>query len=317
MWYVDCYNRNTNTGYGVTISELDHQRHEATRIMARTATYDTGKRLWTFNSGREMWFDPDTGDLIRSVVFDEKPVPYYIEDPALMVLIDQKPNTLSFFELHQIVDYFQSDGNPKVLCYATRYYGLLADTLWPLIILAIAVPLSVSGMRRSPVLGALKSFGLFLFYYLLTTIATALGSNGYLDPMLAAWIPNCAMIGLATILFVRMRSGRGTAVRCGQITGKTAEASGRNLRILIRFQLAKIITPPDDQKTYERKKTSPSSSFPCPAGLEKAELRQPGLAFRDSEPEPGFSRPAGTGLFLTRSGWLPTGGSRFHEANRN
>jgi lipopolysaccharide export system permease protein len=86
-----------------------------------------------------------------------------------------------------------------------RYYGLLADTLGPLIILAIAVPFAVSGVRVSPVVGVSKSIGLFFAYYLLTTLASMLGGKGYMDPLWAACLPNLAMIGIGAYLFGRMR----------------------------------------------------------------------------------------------------------------
>ena len=64
-----------------------------------------------------------------------------------------------------------------------------------LIILAIAIPFAVSGVRVSPAVGVSKSIGLFLLYYLLSSFATMLGGNGYMDPFWAAWLPNL-LLGL-------------------------------------------------------------------------------------------------------------------------
>lgn len=205
MWYINRYSRIAQKAYGVTVSELDGRRREKTRLMAREATYDPEKRQWSFRDGREVWFDIEAGEVMRSVAFKEKTVPHFNEDPKLMLLIDRKPGDLSFFELQRIVDYFQAEDNPKVTRYAVRYYGLLADTLGPLIILAIAVPFAVSGVRVSPVVGVSKSIGLFFVYYLLTNAASLLGGRGYMDPLWAACLPNLAMIGVGAYLFGRMR----------------------------------------------------------------------------------------------------------------
>lgn len=205
MWYINRYSRFAQKAYGVTVSELDKSRREKTRIMAREATYDGVRKNWTFRDGREVWFDVEAGEVMRSVVFKEKTVLYFNEDPSLMLLIDRKPSELSFFELQRIVDYFSAEDNPKVLRYAVRYYGLLADTLGPLIILAIAIPFAVSGVRVSPVVGVSKSIGLFFVYYLLSNSASLLGGKGYIDPVWAACLPNLAMIGIGTYLFGRMR----------------------------------------------------------------------------------------------------------------
>ena len=43
---------------------------------------------------------------------------------------------------------------PKLATYAVRYYGLIADVLGPLIVIAIAIPFAVSGVRVNPAVGA-------------------------------------------------------------------------------------------------------------------------------------------------------------------
>lgn len=205
MWYINRYSRFARKAYGVTVSELDRDRRERTRLMAREATYDPQLRRWTLRDGREMWFDAELGELMRSVTFQEKTFPHLNEDPQLMLLIDRKPSTLSFFELRRIVEYFSLEDSPKVTPYAVRYYSLIADTLGPLIILAIAIPFAVAGVRVNPAVGVSKSIGLFFLYYLLTTLAAMFGGKGYLDPLWAALMPNLAMIGLAAFFFGRMR----------------------------------------------------------------------------------------------------------------
>lgn len=205
MWYINRYSRYTEKAYGVTVSELDHKRREKTRILAREGVYDATTHSWTFRDGRETWFDAELGEVMRTVTFAEKRVPHFNEDPALMLLIDRKPQHLSFNELARITDYFALDNNPKIVPYEVRYYGVLCDTLGPLIIIAIAIPFAVSGVRVSPAVGVSKSIGLFLLYYLLSTMATALGARSIIEPMWAALLPNLAMIGLAAYSFGRMR----------------------------------------------------------------------------------------------------------------
>lgn len=205
MWYINRYSRYTEKAYGVTVSELDHKRREKTRILAREGMYDPISRSWSFRDGREIWFDPELGEVMRTVAFQEKRVPHFNEDPTLMLLIDRKPQHLSFNELARITDYFALENNPKIVPYEVRYYGVLCDTLGPLIIIAIAIPFAVSGVRTSPAVGVSKSIGLFLLYYLLSTMATMLGARSIVEPMWAALLPNLTMIGLAAYLFGRMR----------------------------------------------------------------------------------------------------------------
>ena len=205
MWFINRYSRYTLKAYGVTVSELDAKRREKTRLLAREGEYDAGRRAWVFHDGRETWFDPELGEIMRTVTFTEKVALYFDEDPTLMLLIDRPPGDLSLNELGRITDYFSSENNPKVVPYEVRYYGVLCDTIGPLIIIAMAIPFAMSGVRVSPAVGVSKSIGLFALYYFLTTLATVLGGGGYLEPMWAAVMPNLVMTGLAAYFFGRMR----------------------------------------------------------------------------------------------------------------
>jgi len=103
------------------------------------------------------------------------------------------------------MDYFSTDNNPKGVPYAVRFYGLIADILVPLIVIAIAIPFAVSGVRVNPAVGVSKSMGLFFLYYGLLRVAELLATKEVLDPELAAWLPNIGMTGVAVFLFYRLR----------------------------------------------------------------------------------------------------------------
>jgi len=205
MWIMNRYNRYAFRGYGVTVSELDLQRREKLRIYGAQAKYDPAEGTWTFYDGRETMFDTTTGDVITSRPFAERAFPYFKEDPALMTVFDVKPKDLSFFQLQRIIDYFRVEENPKVTIYAVRYYSLIADTLVPLIVIALAIPFAVSGVRVNPAVGVSKSLGLFLAYYVLLQIGNALGMRGTIDPVTAACLPSAAMLAVGAWLTMRMR----------------------------------------------------------------------------------------------------------------
>ncbi len=152
-----------------------------------------------------MGFDPETGINTSSTPFAERFFPQFREDPQLMMLIDRRPIDLSFNELRQLVDYLSLENNSKSIPYAVRYYGLIADVLVPLIVIAIAIPFAVSGVRVNPAVGVSKSIGLFMLYYALLQAAAFVATRGLVDPEVAAWLPNIGMIGLAGVLFYRLR----------------------------------------------------------------------------------------------------------------
>jgi lipopolysaccharide export system permease protein len=191
------------------VTELDARRRAVSRVCAREGWYDGKLRGWMFVDGRVLTFDPDKdpqmGETMSSQPFSERFYPRYQEDPRLMMLIDRRPIELSFNELGQMVDYFTAENNAKAIPYANRYFGLIADVLSPLILIAIAIPFAVTGVRVNPVVGVSKSIGLFFVYFILKSVAEALATKQLVDPSVAAWLPDIGMTALAALLFIRLR----------------------------------------------------------------------------------------------------------------
>jgi len=205
MWYFNRYNQTTGAGYGAAVVEMDAEHRERTRIVAREARRDPVLGVWTFTDGREIWIDPDTGDVMRTTPFASKTMGHYREDPALMNVFDVKPEDLSIFELARIVRHYEAEENPKASIYATRYYGVMAEALGPLIIIAIAVPFAVAGVRVNPAVGVCKALGLFVLYFLVLKVAAALGARGVIEPLWAAALPNGVVLALGLFYFSRVR----------------------------------------------------------------------------------------------------------------
>ncbi|ACB75304.1 LptF/LptG family permease [Opitutus terrae] len=204
MWFFNRYSKWTQKAYGVTVSIMDEHRRELQRIVAEQAWFEA-ERGWTFRNGRELTFRPDTGELESTVPFTERVEAQFREDPKLMLLIDRKPTDLSLPQLRRLIDYYAIEENPKGTPYAVRYFGLVADTLAPLIVIAIAIPFAVTGVRVNAAIGVSKSIGLFMLYYIFSNIASALAAKQLVDPMTAAWVPNIGMALVAGWFFVRLR----------------------------------------------------------------------------------------------------------------
>ena len=205
MWFFNRYSRFTQRAYGAYVTEMDVRRREVMRVAAAEAWYDAGRGGWVFSNGREMTFDPERGENVASVPFTERFFPRFREDPGLMLLIDRRPIDLSFTELRELIDYFARENNPKGVPYAVRYYGLIADILGPLIVIAIAIPFAVTGVRVNPAVGVSKSIGLFFLYFVFKSLAESLATKQLIDPVLAAWLPDMGMAALAALLFARLR----------------------------------------------------------------------------------------------------------------
>ncbi len=205
MWFFNRYSRYTRKAYGTSVSVLDHARHETTRLLAAEARRDDEHGGWIFSRGRELTFSPETGELMKSEPFAEQHRSDFNEDPDLMLLVGRPPSDLSFFELRRLVDYLERVQNPKAVRYAVRYFSLLAATFSPLIVIAIAIPFAITGVRVNPAVGVSKSIGLFFLYYILDNIASSLATKQLIAPEFAAWLPNSVLALIALWLFARLR----------------------------------------------------------------------------------------------------------------
>jgi lipopolysaccharide export system permease protein len=204
IWMLNRYSRSTGRAYGVSVSELDAQRRERQRLVAAEAFPDPARGGWTFLRGRELHFNVDTGEELPDTPFAEQHE-NFSEDPQLMLLTERREVDLSFFQLRRVVDYYAAQKNPKGISFAVRYYGLIADTLGPLVAIAIAIPFAVTGVRVNAAVGVSKSLGLFCLYFLFTQIAGSLAIKQLVDPVTAAWLPNLGIAALAAWLILRLR----------------------------------------------------------------------------------------------------------------
>ncbi|MEZ5275814.1 MAG: LptF/LptG family permease [Opitutaceae bacterium] len=204
LWYINRFSEYSFRAYGLTMSEMDSSRREVRRIMASEGYFDEVDGVWVFLKGRDIGFDPETGDVIRPVAFERLTLPADRDDPRTMLLLGEDAKDLSFFELRSIMQTLTPEENPKLLSHAVYYHQMLAETMRCLLMVGLAIPFAVTGVRTNPAVGVSKSMGLFLVYYLLTVVSTTVAERGLVDPLLAAWFPNLIMLTVALWLMRKL-----------------------------------------------------------------------------------------------------------------
>lgn len=203
LWFINRFNEFNYRAFGITISELNEDRVEFRRLVANEGYFEAELGSWRFVNGRIFDFDSETGDPIRSVRFDSESVPAYTENPDLMKFMEKRPKDLSFYELHTILATLDAEADPRVGAYAVAYYGMLLNPLSCLIVVGLAIPFAVAGVRSNPMVGVSKAMGLFFAYYLLVQVSQILG-QGRIDPLYAAALPN--LIALVLGIYFQYRS---------------------------------------------------------------------------------------------------------------
>ena len=95
----------------------------------------------------------------------------------------------------------QSRAKSSVLKYEVRLYNIWLSPLICVIVVAIAIPFSVAGVRTNPMVGVSKTVAMFFTYYIIDNIFSALGGAGYMPPFIAAFAPAAIMFVFALSLY--------------------------------------------------------------------------------------------------------------------
>lgn len=205
LWFINRFSERAWLGLGVNVHTRDASGEELSRISAKEAYFDDTRGFWVFKDGRELLMDPVTGDPLRALSFEEKTFEGFDEDPGLMLALHKAPKELSLFELQRIIDTVKPEENPSVHGYLVRYFSLFAAPFSCLVVVGIAVPFAVSGVRTNPMIGVSKAMGFFALFYVLISVASILGERQIIPALIAAWIPNLVMLGMSVRLFAKAR----------------------------------------------------------------------------------------------------------------
>lgn len=205
LWFMNRFSERAWMGFGVNVHTRTADGVEILRVSAEEGYFDETQGCWVFLRGRELQIDPTTGDELRLLKFEEKAYPEYTEEPDLMLAMHKKANELSLLELREIIETVPPEENPAVHAYQTRYFSLLAAPFSCLVLVGIAVPFAVSGVRTNPMIGISKCLGYFAVFYVLITISSILGERNLISAWMAAWLPNFAMLLISLRLYFKSR----------------------------------------------------------------------------------------------------------------
>ncbi|MBC2596425.1 LptF/LptG family permease [Ruficoccus amylovorans] len=201
MWFMNNFSEYSYEGFGINVYQHDAYGRETGRVMAREGYFDDVDNHWVFIDGRDQKIDPASGEVYFSRPFEKKAYPDFTEDPVLMKTLSKKPQDLSYFELEMLLDKIPVESNPKMKSYEIRLMNILASPFRCLVVVGIAIPFAVAGVRTNPLVGVSKSVGLFVLYYVISSISRLLGEQELIPLAISAWLPLVLMLGLSVHLF--------------------------------------------------------------------------------------------------------------------
>jgi lipopolysaccharide export system permease protein len=198
IWGINQFSGYTGRGFGINIHQNDENGLPVEAWLARYAEYNFEKKQWMLEDGRHLVFKE--GRLREEPKFQKLVHPQLTEDPRLMLAMGKKPHNLSIYEIKGVLDQVGADTSRRMASYSVQYHYVLASPFCCLIVIGLAVPFAVTGVRVNPMVGVSKSLVLFAVYYLVSNVCALLGAQQNLSPMFAAWLPNLLMFALAVWL---------------------------------------------------------------------------------------------------------------------
>lgn len=128
------------------------------------------------------------------------------KNPLQLALRDKLPEEMSRVQLKEQIQKMELSRQPKDTSYnryVLMYHEKLAIPFTCFVFGMLGMPLGVRPQRTSPSVGLGISLIFILFYYVLMTVAHALGENSVLPAGFAAWLPNVVFGILGIRLVVR------------------------------------------------------------------------------------------------------------------
>ncbi|MCD8283773.1 MAG: LptF/LptG family permease [Opitutae bacterium] len=200
-WLISRFSPYTGTGYGINIYNFEKGDKPAHALYAEFGEFDEKTHTWTLHNGREIFYEKGISVPTSQPAFDKKVVSGFTENPRLMSLVGKKPGDLSIPEIREILQEIGvKENSSRIAEYSVRYNSILASPFCCLIVVGIAIPFAVAGVRTNPMVGVSKSIGLFAVYFVLTNVFNALGTKQILPPVAAAWAPNVLLLAYAAWL---------------------------------------------------------------------------------------------------------------------
>lgn len=204
FWMVERYDRTSGVSEGISVQEMipgEDGEGFLRVIYAREGHFDEDSGEWLLRHASEGLVDVRTGEMGNRQPHEELRLAAPLETPEMMLLLARRTKDLTLLQLEKVRRYLRQTNDPQITTYDVQYHSTWAGTFRALIVVAIAIPFSITGVRRNAMIGVTKSVGLFIFYFLLENLCALLGERGIFPVAVVVWIPSFIMLGIGGWFF--------------------------------------------------------------------------------------------------------------------
>ena len=212
LWRIGAFNRVSGDMISVT---LDWQLEDGgrRRLTAESAAYTNA--IWVLQDVKELIYPPNSqlqsfrGETNRLELAELSETPALINSEIkFSELSNVRAAKRPRLSLREILDYrrLHPKLNPRDRAkLETQFQGRLAEPWKCLVVVLIAIPFGAPSGRRNVFVGVASSIFIGFAYFILASLALALGTGQYLPPWVAAWLPNAVFTAVAAVLIRRLR----------------------------------------------------------------------------------------------------------------
>jgi lipopolysaccharide export system permease protein len=185
LLYAEGFDSETNTLSKVYFQDFEGEQLH-TIVEAKEARWMKDK--WVFIDGKYYYFPTENQPVVTGT-FSEYSIKSMNRTPKQIVLSSKNEEEMSAFELSELIKVYIQEGQ-EVAKLLVKFHQRFAIPLSCLVFAILGAPLGVQPNRS----GSFMGFGLsiigILVYYVVLTMAGAIGQAGYISPILGAWLPN-------------------------------------------------------------------------------------------------------------------------------
>jgi lipopolysaccharide export LptBFGC system permease protein LptF len=171
-------------------------------LRADYATWDG--RQWNTNKLDTVGMSTSGISFVQSV----SPLPLK-QEPSDLVMAQPDPEVLSLVQLKEYRAHLKEDGI-KSVSLETQFHSRISFTMAPLIMTMLVLPFGLRFPRAGGIARGISiGIVLGLFYWAVHSAMTNAGISGYINPVLAAWSTDIAMLCAAVFLMINRRKTYG------------------------------------------------------------------------------------------------------------
>lgn len=193
--YFNRYDNRSRMGYRFSLEHFDGKKL-VSRLTAKSIKYDSLYH-WTlidymirdFEGMREYITQGSRKDTILSIV------------PSDFLISPNDNETMSTPELQRYIKRQKQRGIANIQSFEIEYHKRFAAVMAAFILTVIGASLSSRKIKGGMGLNIGIGLGLSFSYILFTTLTSTFAINGYVSPMMAAWIPNILYTFIAIYLY--------------------------------------------------------------------------------------------------------------------